>query len=266
MTHYEILGVNKNATQDEIKSAYKALIKRYHPDLYQGDKTFAEKKTKEINCAYDILSDPISRKEYDEEISPSTTYSSDNYTSTTYEYTPPKYDTPPNYYYRDYYKSKYSNNREKEYNYNDFSNKYRTTNRYSDYNQHKTQDSDYNEPISNEKSSKISKLIIIFILLIFYMMILIVSFRSLTSIFNGETEGALLNEKPKDFNEVIVTVPNENTTNENTTNTNTEFNINNYISEKELHEIYEERYTDIFDSYSEFREALSEYISIYYNF
>ena len=57
MTHYEILNIRKTATTEEIKDAYKKLVKQYHPDVYPGDKTFAEKKTQEINEAYDILSD-----------------------------------------------------------------------------------------------------------------------------------------------------------------------------------------------------------------
>ena len=43
MTHYEKLGLSKKATEKEIKDAYKALVKKYHPDVYQGDKTYAEK-------------------------------------------------------------------------------------------------------------------------------------------------------------------------------------------------------------------------------
>ena len=49
--YYKILDVKKDATQEEIKISYKNLMKKYHPDLYQGDKTYAEKKAKEINGA-----------------------------------------------------------------------------------------------------------------------------------------------------------------------------------------------------------------------
>ncbi len=65
MNYYDILKINKNATKKEIKTAYKNLVKKYHPDVYQGDKTFAEQKTKEINAAYDILSDDKLKAAYD---------------------------------------------------------------------------------------------------------------------------------------------------------------------------------------------------------
>ena len=70
MNYYEILKVSKHANEEEIKSSYKALVKKYHPDLYVGDKDFAEKKIKEINEAYKILSDPETKKEYDNYLNP----------------------------------------------------------------------------------------------------------------------------------------------------------------------------------------------------
>ena len=63
--YYEVLGLGKNATEAEIKSAYRKLAKKYHPDLNPGDKT-AEEKFKEVNEAHDILSDPEKRKRYDQ--------------------------------------------------------------------------------------------------------------------------------------------------------------------------------------------------------
>ncbi|HEY8443663.1 MAG TPA: molecular chaperone DnaJ [Clostridia bacterium] len=63
-SYYDILGVSKNATEAEIKSAYRKLAKQYHPDLHPGDKEAAE-KLKEINEAYEVLSDPQKRANYD---------------------------------------------------------------------------------------------------------------------------------------------------------------------------------------------------------
>lgn len=63
--YYKVIGVNKNATQDEIKKAYRKLAVRYHPDKNKGNKE-AEEKFKEINEANEVLSDPEKRKKYDE--------------------------------------------------------------------------------------------------------------------------------------------------------------------------------------------------------
>ena len=63
--YYEVLGIGKNATDAEIKSAYRKLAKKYHPDLNPGDKE-AEKKFKAVNEANDVISDPQKRKRYDQ--------------------------------------------------------------------------------------------------------------------------------------------------------------------------------------------------------
>ena len=63
--YYEVLGIGKNATDAEIKSAYRKLAKKYHPDLNPGNKE-AEEMFKEVNEANDVLSDPQKRQRYDQ--------------------------------------------------------------------------------------------------------------------------------------------------------------------------------------------------------
>ena len=63
--YYEILGVSRGASADEIKKAYRALTRKYHPDANPGDKE-AEAKYKEINEANEVLSDPKKRAQYDQ--------------------------------------------------------------------------------------------------------------------------------------------------------------------------------------------------------
>ena len=63
--YYEVLGVSRNATDAEIKKAYRTLAKKYHPDMNPGDKE-AEKKFKEASEAYAVLSDAEKRRQYDQ--------------------------------------------------------------------------------------------------------------------------------------------------------------------------------------------------------
>ena len=65
--YYEILGVSKDATEDDIKKAFRRLAKKYHPDAQhtEADKKSAEAKFKEINEAYSVLSDKQKRAQYD---------------------------------------------------------------------------------------------------------------------------------------------------------------------------------------------------------
>jgi curved DNA-binding protein len=63
--YYEVLGVKRDAADDDVKKAYRKLARKFHPDLNPGDKT-AEGRFKELQEAYDVLSDPENRKLYDQ--------------------------------------------------------------------------------------------------------------------------------------------------------------------------------------------------------
>ncbi len=64
--YYSTLGISKSATADEIKKAYRKLALEWHPDKHQSDKEIAEKKFKEINEAYQVLSNPSKKATYDQ--------------------------------------------------------------------------------------------------------------------------------------------------------------------------------------------------------
>ncbi len=63
--YYEVLGVSRDATEKEIKSSYRKLARKHHPDLHPGEENVASEKFKQVNEAYEVLSDPEKRQKYD---------------------------------------------------------------------------------------------------------------------------------------------------------------------------------------------------------
>jgi curved DNA-binding protein CbpA len=111
-TLYEILGLSKSATPDQIKSAYRKLAKIYHPDKNHGNKD-AEEKFKSIKDAYDILSDVVKKKKYDLSIESKNNIHKNsnkqkNYTEFTQE------ELKRRRYYQEYYTKEYNKHKEKE--------------------------------------------------------------------------------------------------------------------------------------------------------
>lgn len=95
MTYYDILQVSREASDEVIQMAYRALAKKYHPDLYNGDKDFATQKMQQINEAYRVLSSQTLRSEYDQKLKQSSQQTNTQSTyNTTYQsqrtYEPPK--------------------------------------------------------------------------------------------------------------------------------------------------------------------------------
>ena len=68
MNYYEILGVDRQASAQEIKKVYKKLARKYHPDLNRDDPKTSEQKMKEINAAYETLSNEVARIDYNKKL------------------------------------------------------------------------------------------------------------------------------------------------------------------------------------------------------
>lgn len=63
--HYQVLGVEREATQEIISAAHRALVKAFHPDVFKGDRDYAEKRLKAINAAFAVIGNPATRRKYD---------------------------------------------------------------------------------------------------------------------------------------------------------------------------------------------------------
>jgi curved DNA-binding protein CbpA len=74
-TYYELLGLSRTASQDDIRTAYRKLVREHHPDTNPGD-NFAEERFKDIQQAYEVLSNPEKRRGYDQRLRASSTSSS----------------------------------------------------------------------------------------------------------------------------------------------------------------------------------------------
>lgn len=80
--YYDLLEVNSKASKEIIEKAYRVLIKKYHPDLYQGEeRIYAESKSRELNEAYHVLSNDFLREQYDMELEKEVRFNSANTTS-----------------------------------------------------------------------------------------------------------------------------------------------------------------------------------------
>ena len=293
MTHYEILGIRKNASTDEIKNAYKQLVKKYHPDVYPGDKTFAEKKTQEINAAYDILSDPDKKREYDESITPHTTTS----------YTPPDYS---GYTYsQSYYKKEHTSKRNAQaqgskYSYENYKKTYNSSGaydfnrRYTDYHRSKNPNSNYSGNNPNTSSipkesvvqlTSVTKLVIIAFILIIYVIFFISNIMELTNIMDASskssTESTTSSTQENDldhnydfdfeidpyinedsiknyedyYNDKYNTTPKE----EEKKSPAEEFDITTVYSNAELREVYDDYFSSIYPTFEEFKKAMGIY-------
>lgn len=268
MTHYEILGIKETATQEEIKLAYKELIKKYHPDLNQGNTEYAERKSKEINIAYDVLSNSQSRKEYDLELHPETTTS---YDYSNYSYTPPKYNNSYNSTYNSYYeqyKQKYSNDYSNTYN------NYKKT-ASSDYDSGRK----YNDYSNNAKNPPnpllYDKLKYLSIIVIIYFALMAITITQFNNLFDNnkinDRETIISTNKKDKTNSHLQNESTSNTTLSNSSeNTNTlrndllpknaqNFNINDYFSDEYLYQIYVQNYLYKFENFSEFKKYAEYY-------
>lgn len=283
MTHYEILGISKKASAEEIKNAYKKLVKKYHPDVYPGDKIFAEKKIKEINEAYDILSVPQKKAEYDESLNSSYSSTSNYYSSN----------------YNQNTSSRNSTTRSSKYSYENYKNTYNTKRNYTNYNNYnnnfynyytRTNTNDFNSKYkySNNTSKKnnnfitlstFPKILSISLLVIFYIAFLISDILTIkgatsntTNIKNSNeinnTSSNSISEEEinysKNKDEIINIILEsaqplleENEENTSISNTYVTNEVSDEVYDEIYYELYETLFKDQYESFEEFKKAHS---------
>lgn len=266
MNYYEILNVNRNATQKEIKDSYRILAKKYHPDRYRGDKTFAERKMQEINSAYDVLSDEELKKEYDLSLSPNyyNEYNPKDYTNYNSSYddskssysssatSGDKYDQYQKV-YNDYLNKKSGNYQSNNSNYR------RATENYSDYYKASAYKTGYStsyytkkeENFIQKKLFSLSKLQLSLCIIIIYLFIIISSIFDLTT---------LSNHKEKANNLVVTETRNSIVNTQKPNYAYKDFYVINgeEVSLEELRVIYLENFTHRFSSFSKFIDFVEQ--------
>lgn len=182
MNYYQILEVEKNASDKEIRDSYKTLIKKYHPDIYTGNKEFAEKITAELNEAYKVLSSPEKRAEYDLSLLPPTPSQNNSNIDPNIE---KKYE-----YYQKVYENTYTAQEEAEEQEN-WNQKFKKK-LYTFVDEH-TQSLSYK-----------SKVFIVFSIIFVALLITLISLNDyikFINVYNTKTENTLENEFP--YNEIV---------------------------------------------------------------
>lgn len=283
MNYYEILGVSRNASQAEIKKAYKNLVKKYHPDVYTGNKSFAEKKTSEINVAYDVLCNPQTRKEYDDEIFPHYDYVAPNYNSSynynSYSSTNNRYNSTKEKY--GFY-SEYSGTKDgSEHDYSTYVN-YGNP-RYEAYKQAESnaqkRKTDYHSKFTSNILNHIEKtstkerfeivLLVVFIY-IFCMLFFIMQFYNFqklhTELSNSKSDNYYQDNSY--YNDYYT--PNDKTSTSLKNTDDVDDILHQYFTDKQLHDLYNnflDKYSETSENYmsfAEFKEILAEYVENYY--
>ena len=197
MNYYEILNVKRDATQKEIRQSYKALIKKYHPDIFEGDKKEAELRSMEINAAYDVLSNVEARNEYDLSLNEAENSLETNYNS---------YNTSENIkqQYENFYKEN-SYNQYNPYSYENYKRKksYENQNTFCSkfYDSHiKTAENYVSNKIDNLKSYQKVLIFLIFLLLTCIMILFtFIEYIKFIPSNTNKTEEEIENNYPYDF-------------------------------------------------------------------